>query len=33
MIVILENAQKTQVRLFKWGYMINYNENKAENEK
>ena len=24
---------KKQVRLFKWGYMINDNENEAENEK
>ena len=27
-----KNAQKT-VRLFKWGYMINDNENKTNNEK
>ena len=26
-------AQKTQVCLFKWGYMIDYDENEAENEK
>ena len=24
---------KKQACLFKWGYMINYNENEAENEK
>ena len=28
----LKNVQK-QVRLFKWGYMINGNENEARNEK
>ena len=28
-----KKMHKKQVRLFKWGYMINDNENEAENEK
>ena len=30
---ILKNVKKKQIRLFKWGYMINGNENDTENEK
>ena len=28
-----KKCEKKQVRLFKWGYMINVKENEAENEK
>ena len=30
---ILKKMYKNQIRLFEWGYMINDNENKIENEK
>ena len=29
----IQKMHKKQVRLFKWGYMINGNENEANNEK
>ena len=31
--VIIQERYKKQLRLFKWSYMINNNENEAENEK
>ena len=30
---LLKKMYRNQIGLFKWGYMVNYNENETENEK
>ena len=32
-VIYNKKIYKNQVWLFKWGYIINYNENEAQNEK